>query len=449
MLACILTKSFFEIYSGFGHPIKIYAPQSACQELFSLSTDSRLKVFLDLPSNLSHNFLAMILCYKDFRSYKPEYSVRTSTKKYDWNLDEFQSCFLFSDEYNSCIEIVPKSIFSVTSGDEKIEFTNFGARAAGILGIHLLYKMEITVIDECDSTTVNGDKERKHFPEWWKNLRNDIDWLSSDIRTRLDYFERRGLYCSRLRYEIDKNKSQADVINEIVKRALDEQIENNVGAQHGSAEINGLEGLTSIQELCLGGCNSSLLKSTLTKRFFQIYSGFGHQITIYAPLSVSPDWVDQDWISRTSNYASTVSSDLPPDVSPNFMAMILCCKHMDFFHHANYSVKTNTNVFEWIGMPQIETFSTDLSYMIIVPRTVFSVTDSDDRIEFTVLSVTDSDDRIEITALPHWLKDEENVEILGIHLLYKSDVTLIDECDSTTINVDEEKVHSSKRLKHV
>ncbi|KAK1367918.1 hypothetical protein POM88_034010 [Heracleum sosnowskyi] len=175
-----------------------------------------------------------------------------------------------------------------------------------------------------------------------------------------------------------------------------------------------------------------------------IYSGFGHQITIYAPLSVSPDWVDQDWISRTSNSASTVSSDLPPDVSPNFMAMILCCKHMVFFHLANYSVKTNTNDFEWIGMPQRET---DLSYMIIVPRTVFSVTDSDDRIEFTVLSVTDSDD--EITAHPHWLGDEENVEIPGIHLLYKSDVTLIDECDSNTINVDEEKVHSSKRLKHV
>ncbi|KAK1367919.1 hypothetical protein POM88_034011 [Heracleum sosnowskyi] len=141
----------------------------------------------------------MILCYKDFGSYKPEYSVRTTTKKYDWNLDEFQSCFLFSDEYNSCIEIVPKSIFSVTSGDEKIEFTNSGVRAAGILGIHLLYKMEITVIDECDSTAVNGDKERKQFPERWKNLRNDIDWLSSDIRTRLDYFERRGLYYSRLR----------------------------------------------------------------------------------------------------------------------------------------------------------------------------------------------------------------------------------------------------------
>ncbi|KAK1367909.1 hypothetical protein POM88_034001 [Heracleum sosnowskyi] len=299
--------------------------------------------------------------------------------------------------------------------------------------------MEITVVDECDSTAVNGDKERKHFPERWKNLRNDIDWLSSDIRTRLDYLERRGLYYSRLRYHVLKNSSQADVINEIVKRALDEenkgteaieeQIENNVGAQHGSAE------------LCLGGCNSFLLKSTLTKRFFQIYSGFGHQITIYAPLSVSPDWVDQDWISRTSNSASTVSSDLPPDVSPNFMSMILCCKHRDSFHHANYSVKTNTNVFEWIGMPQIKT---DLSYMSIVPRTVFSVTDSDDRIEFTVLSVTGNDDASDDES-----DDEENVEILGIHLLYKSDVTLIDECDSNTINVDEEKVHSSKRLKHV
>lgn len=146
------------------------------------------KVFLNLPPNLSHKFLAMILCYEDFQSNQPAYSVRTTTKEFDWSVkDRFSYCFLFSRKYNSCIDIVPKSIFSVTSGDEKIEFINSGERAGVILGIHLLYKMEITVIDESDRTTVNGDKERTHFPERWKILRNDINWLSSDIRTRVDY----------------------------------------------------------------------------------------------------------------------------------------------------------------------------------------------------------------------------------------------------------------------
>ncbi|KAK1367905.1 hypothetical protein POM88_033997 [Heracleum sosnowskyi] len=220
--------------------------------------------------------------------------------------------------------------------------------------------------------------------------------------------------------------------------AIEEQIKNNVGAQHGSAEINGLEGLTSIQKLCLGGCNSSLLKSTLTKRFFQIYSGFGHQITIYTSLSAFPDWVSQDWISRTSNFASTVFTDLPPDVSHNALAMILFRKNWGVcFNRFNYSVKTNTNVFELTDMPLLVfriSYLTepDFSSMIIVPRTVFSVTDSDDRIEFT--------------AHPRQLGDDEDIHILGIHLLYKPGVTLI---DSNTINVDEEKVHSSKRLKHV
>ncbi|KAK1367906.1 hypothetical protein POM88_033998 [Heracleum sosnowskyi] len=185
------------------------------------------------------------------------------------------------------------------------------------------------------------------------------------------------------------------------------------------------------------GCNSSLLKSTLTKRFFQIYSGFGHQITIHTSSSAFPDWVSQDWMSRTINSASTVSSDLPPDVLHNFLAMILFRKNWgDFFNRFNYSVKTNTNVFELTDMPSLESngFLTEpkFSSMIIVTRTVFSVTDSDDRIEFT--------------AHPQRLGNKENVEIVGIHLLYKPGVTLI---DNTTINVDEEKVHSSKRLKHV
>ncbi|KAK1367921.1 hypothetical protein POM88_034013 [Heracleum sosnowskyi] len=200
MLAYTLTKRFFEIYSGFGHRIKIYA---AFQELYSpsqkrigQSTDSRSRVFLDLPPNNSHNFLAMILCYKDFGSYKGSYSVRTTTKEFDWRVeDSLHSYFPFFEICDSCLDIVPKSTFSVTDGDSRIGFRCFGASTGEILGFHLLYKMDITITDECDSTTVNADKERTHFSEQWESLRNDINWLSIP-RGRHDYFDRCKSYSS-------------------------------------------------------------------------------------------------------------------------------------------------------------------------------------------------------------------------------------------------------------
>ncbi|KAK1367915.1 hypothetical protein POM88_034007 [Heracleum sosnowskyi] len=322
LLKSTLTKRLFQIYSGFGHQITIYTSLSAfpdwvSQDWISRTSNFASTVFTDLPPDVSHNALAMILFRKNwgvcFNRFN--YSVKTNTNVFeltDMPLLVFRISYLTEPDFSSMI-IVPRTVFSVTDSDDRIEFTAHPHRWGDeenveIFGIHLLYKSDVTLID---STSINVDEE-----------------------------------------------------------------------------------------------NIKMVKTC-------IYSGFGHQITIYAPLSVSPDWVDQDWISRTSNSASTVSSDLPPDVSPNFMAMILCCKNWDIFNSFNYSVKTNTNVFESTDMPSIEfiIFLTqpDFSSMIIVPRTVFSVTDSDDRIEFT--------------AHPHQLGDEENVEILGIHLLYKSDVT--------------------------
>ncbi|KAK1382386.1 hypothetical protein POM88_020121 [Heracleum sosnowskyi] len=163
--------------------------------------------------------------------------------------------------------------------------------------------------------------------------------------------------------------------------SLEGQNDNDVGAKHGFR----------------GGCKSSLVSYILTRRFFQIYMGFGHEIKLYIQEVEFPDWIRQlpDWIGQSSTLGSRVSINLPPNVSHDFLALILCFKHWGVvtYKKTTYSVKNTTSGFIWSG-----SFDNDYpeAQIIIVPRSIFSLEDGDQRIELRA-----------------------NAEILGIHLLYK------------------------------
>ncbi|KAK1382385.1 hypothetical protein POM88_020120 [Heracleum sosnowskyi] len=84
-----------------------------------------------------------------------------------------------------------------------------------------------------------------------------------------------------------------------------------------------------------------------------IYSGFGHEIKIYIQAVEFPDWIRQlpDWIRQSSDIGSTVSFNLPPNVSHNLLAVILCFKHWGVVTHGKtpYSVENTTSGFTWRG----------------------------------------------------------------------------------------------------
>ncbi|XP_063938664.1 TMV resistance protein N-like [Daucus carota subsp. sativus] len=176
-------------------------------------------------------------------------------------------------------------------------------------------------------------------------------------------------------------------------------------------EIQGLKQLTSIRILDLGGCNSSLA-CTSSKCFFEIYSGFGHEIKIYTSAEF-PDWINESLdLSESANSESTLSLNLVPDVSHNFLAMILCFTHLGGYinYVSTYSVKNIRSDFVWTGSFYIN----NGPLMIIVPRSDFPVTEGDDKIELTA----------------------PRVKIHGIHLLYKTEeATTTDEYSSSTVNV--------------
>lgn len=126
----------------------------------------------------------------------------------------------------------------------------------------------------------------------------------------------------------------------------------------------------------------------------QICSGFGHQVNIYTPAAEFPDW-----ISQSSNSGSTLSLDLQPNESDNFLGMVFCLKscgdsELDDIH---YSVKTTITDVKWSD-ERLYTPYYHESWMVIVPRSIFTARDGDDRIELTA-----------------------NAEILGYHLLYKTE----------------------------
>ncbi|KAL8090598.1 hypothetical protein AgCh_039881 [Apium graveolens] len=191
----------------------------------------------------------------------------------------------------------------------------------------------------------------------------------------------------------------------------------------GLREIQGLEELTSIRSLSLGGCNSSLLENIFTKHFFQIYSGFGRVIEIYAKeadlnrVNESSDLgsaVSLDFETNTESEAlvNSCTGDLQQKAAHNFLAMILFFTPLKIFNlnRVGYHVNITTSTFtgEYRGL--------DASYrrepvMVIVPRSIFLITNDDRTIKLQV----------------------RNAEILGIRLLCETESEIL---DSTSLRLE-------------
>ncbi|KAK1382368.1 hypothetical protein POM88_020103 [Heracleum sosnowskyi] len=159
---------------------------------------------------------------------------------------------------------------------------------------------------------------------------------------------------------------------------------------------------------------------TFTKRIFQIYSEFGHHIRIYTRVAEFPDWTFQ-----SSNFGSTMCLDLPPNVSRDYLAMILCftLRGNNDLNISTYSVKNTTSKFIW-NYSFLSHYHESL--IVILPSSSFSVRDGDQRIEIT-----------------------SNSEICGSHLLYRADVTGMDEYNSSTFIAEDNRSCPSKRSKHL
>lgn len=83
----------------------------------------------------------MIVCFKnekDDERFSTTYSVKNATSDFIWT----RSFSRVTDETQMII--VPGSIFSVTDGDDRIELI----ADAEVCGIHLVYKIENTLIDD-------------------------------------------------------------------------------------------------------------------------------------------------------------------------------------------------------------------------------------------------------------------------------------------------------------
>lgn len=167
-----------------------------------------------------------------------------------------------------------------------------------------------------------------------------------------------------------------------------------------------------------------------------------------------PDWINQseNWISQSSDLGSTVSLALAPNMSHNFLGMVLCFDHNETLNlqKATYSVKTTTNNFVWSdgGNGRFCDYDDEdfyhLSSMDIVPKSIFSLRDGDDKIEFNAAPIIfDYHDPFRASIL------KADATHLGIHLLYKIEIAVIDECESTIVNAEEERSCPSKQSKHL
>lgn len=111
----------------------------------------------------------------------------------------------------------------------------------------------------------------------------------------------------------------------------------------------------------------------------QTYSGFGNVIRIYPGVEMYlPSWISQ---LHDSESRRRVSLDLTPSTSHNFLGTILCFKEATSVHgnENTYSIKNTRSGFKWSS--SIHNYYTD-GLIIIVPESIFSVTDGDHRIEF-------------------------------------------------------------------
>lgn len=140
-----------------------------------------------------------------------------------------------------------------------------------------------------------------------------------------------------------------------------------------------------------------------------MYSAFGHQIQVYTSSAEFPDWIHQ-----SNNLGLTVYLNLP---SHDFLALILCFKQWE--DNLEYRVENITNDIVW--KDSVGSSDKD-SLIVLLPRTIFSFKDGDNRI------------MVNATA-----------EFCGIHILFKTE--LRDEYNNT--DAWDERSCPSKRLKHL
>ncbi|KAK1352144.1 hypothetical protein POM88_053648 [Heracleum sosnowskyi] len=125
---------------------RIESPYWTCKSSESSEYPESTTVYAHLLPNESHNFMAIILCFQRPKyavlGMNIQYSVKNTTSGFIWSsyTHDFSS-------YGSLMVIVPKSIFSVTDDDHRIELT-IADNSAEIVGIHLLYNTETETIED-------------------------------------------------------------------------------------------------------------------------------------------------------------------------------------------------------------------------------------------------------------------------------------------------------------
>ncbi|KAK1382381.1 hypothetical protein POM88_020116 [Heracleum sosnowskyi] len=137
----------------------------------SQSNDLGSTVSLNLPSQVLHDFLAIIVCFKhwDNNSYRIDCSLKNATSGFVWSHN------LYTLDCNeSWMVIVPRSIFPVIDGNNRIELRTTNA---DVLGHHLLHSTTVTVEDErsCPSKRLKHlESDEKSYPsKRLKHLESD------------------------------------------------------------------------------------------------------------------------------------------------------------------------------------------------------------------------------------------------------------------------------------
>ncbi|KAK1382151.1 hypothetical protein POM88_019886 [Heracleum sosnowskyi] len=101
----------------------------------------------------------------------------------------------------------------------------------------------------------------------------------------------------------------------------------------------------------------------VTKRIFQMFSRFGHKTRI----------------RQSSKGVSTMSIDLQQNASHNFLGVILCFNSYD--DGGDYSLKNITSGFIWSDY--LYRLDDDDTEIVLVPGSIFLVSEGDERIELT------------------------------------------------------------------
>ncbi|XP_063938890.1 TMV resistance protein N isoform X3 [Daucus carota subsp. sativus] len=160
-------------------------------------------------------------------------------------------------------------------------------------------------------------------------------------------------------------------------------------------KILGLGELTSLYDLQLRGCHSSLLARTLTMQLFQIYCGFDHEIGIGVEVEKILELMEDDLA-----YDISSSVNLQANLSHNYLGMILCfpprIQEVFDVKEVYYTVTTN---YHSMGQKMLCG-----SNIVTIPRSIFPLADFN-----------------------HTIKVTSNAGRVWFHLLYKN------EDDNTTV----------------